>query len=143
METKQDKPRICEVLGVEVGERFDVIFFEKTIKKVTVGYEGTVYVLNPNDTVKTTLNSMILSHAINHPECIVRRKRFTPQEIEDANAIKRLFPKIRAIRRDGIGALCIIIDRCEYLSFLDNALFPSINPGESYTLDEIIGDGCE
>lgn len=140
METKQDKPRICEVLGVEVGERFDVKG-DYCYTGLQVLENGIVRRVHPDGSLGNKLGTRAICYLINHPECIVRRKQFTEQEIEDAKAIKRLLPKIRKIRRDCIGTLCISGSKCEYLSFLDNTLFQSIAWGESYTLDEIIGEG--
>lgn len=133
---KQDKPRICEVLGVEVGERFTINRKDSPARYVI---SSTGYVIL--DGSGEGISGTDLANIINHPESIVRRKRFTEQEIEDAKAIKRILPNMQAVRRNGIGALCISGSRCEYLSFLANSLFPSIAPGESYTLDEIIGEG--
>ena len=65
--------------------------------------------------------------------------RFTEQEVERAKAIKVLYPEICYIKNDD-GWLRGIIEGKE-LIFLDIVLswFPSVHPGQCYTLDEIIG----
>lgn len=139
---KQDKPRICEVLGVEVGERF-------TINKKDV---AEYYVVSPNGTVVQespvrgiVISSIDLAWIINQPECIVRRKRFTEQEIEDAKAIKRLILYALSVER-GKDRFLHVKRYGDYgvlssVDLQDGNLFPSILPRESYTLDEIIGEG--
>lgn len=131
---KQDKPRICEVLGVEVGERF-TSNRKASSAHYLVSHTGHVFHCASGDTI----SGADLAYIINHPECIVRKKRFTEQEIEDANAIKRLILGATKISRKH-GTLNVIVI-CEYGPVLNKDLFPSIAPGESYTLDEIIGDG--
>ena len=58
---------------------------------------------------------------------------FTEQEVEDAKAVRRVFGHEYRLERTSEGAI----------SFggliLSAQLFPSIHPGQSYTLDEIIG----
>ena len=71
-----DKPRICEVLGVELGERFEV-----------EGQPGALYVdadgymrYDEDDRLSTSA----IHIAINHPERIIRKPRWTQQEVERA-----------------------------------------------------------
>lgn len=100
-EANMDKPRICEVLGVEVGERFEL---------------G---------------NTGIILKAINDPDRIIRKPRFTQQEVEDAKTLYRLFGNYSVAEfgsRHCFGGLRL----------KENA-FPSIQIGKSYTLEEIIG----
>ena len=69
------------------------------------------------------------------------KPRFTEQEVEDAKTIKRIFDcagdviverhrdhKLRLIKNGGVLGV-----------FLNMSLFSSIHPGQSYTLDKIIG----
>ena len=69
------------------------------------------------------------------------KPRFTEQEVEDAKTIKRIFDcagdiiverhrdyKLRLIKNGGVLGV-----------FLNTKLFDSIQPGQAYTLDEIIG----
>lgn len=150
---KQDKPRICEVLGVEVGERFSVKSDDDRICnnmykgcEMFVDADGDVNfatkkLVNAPGVEKVQHKTTMLLYAINHPESIVRRKRFTPQEIEDAKAIKRLSPAANGILRSAAGNLWLKAEKYEYGALLDVGLFPSIAPEESYMLDEIIGEG--
>ena len=136
---KQDKPRICEVLGVEVGERFDVKG-EYRYTGLQVLENGIVRRVHDDGSLGNKLGTGAICYLINHPECIVRRKRFTVQEIEDAKAIKKEQTCETVVGRTKEGDFLI---RRIYPEFpkIGNDTFPSIAPGESYTLDEIIGEG--
>ena len=61
------------------------------------------------------------------------KPRFTQQEVEDAKTIKQMFGRSDTVKRTAESAIFFggII--------LSAKLFPSIKPGQSYTLDEIIG----
>ena len=67
------------------------------------------------------------------------KPRFTQQEVERAKAIKVLYPEICYIKNDD-GWLRGLTKGKESI-FLDRVLswFPSVQPGQEYTLDEIIG----
>ena len=130
-EANMDKPRICEVLGVEVGERFSV--------KDQRG-EALLYV-DEDGWVKyeedRTLSSSALQLAINHPEHIIRKPRFTEQEVEDAKTILKVFGRKGTIKRYHFcgDPSTLTFDNL----YINQYLFPSIKPDQEYTLDEIIG----
>ena len=64
--------------------------------------------------------------------------RFTEQEVEAAKAIKTLFPCAVSVKRLDLSIR--VQDRDEVLIVqLSNSLFRSIQLGETYTLDEVIG----
>ena len=131
-----DKPRICEVLGVEVGEVFEMR--GNKIGNFRINKYGTFQIEISNNcwgaSTVECLNSLI-----NHPENIIRKPRFTEQEVERAKAIKVLYPEICYIKNDD-GWLRGLTKGKESI-FLDRVLswFPSAQPGQCYTLDEIIG----
>lgn len=129
-ETNMGKPRICEVLGVEVGERFEV-----------EGQPGTLYV-DADGHMKydedDRLSTSTIHIAINHPECIIRKPRWTEQEVERAKAIRVIYPT--AYRLEEADPLIRVWDKGGLLLVhVDTNLFLSLQPGQSYTLDEIIG----
>lgn len=65
------------------------------------------------------------------------KPRWTQQEVEDAKTIKRVFGRDGAIRRTpNLGERSTLV--FDHL-YINEDLFPSIKPGQSYTLDEIIG----
>lgn len=66
------------------------------------------------------------------------KPRFTQQEMERAKAIKVIYPT--AYRLEEADPLIRVWDiEGKLLSHVDTALFSSLQPGQSYTLDEIIG----
>ena len=127
-----DKPRICEVLGVEVGQNFK-------LKGVDMGFyvdRGGI-VKREEDDASIGLPEICLM--INHPDYIIRKLRFTEQDVEDAKAIKRIL-KVDSVRRNIYGNGLIAMKSDGSISIVVNSeMFPSIQPGQSYTLDEIIG----
>lgn len=134
-----DKPRICEVLGVEVGERFEL---KSTGIVLLVNDDGKIHILlSHGEHKETDLNVNYLVNAINDPDRIVRKPRFTQQEAERAKAIKVLFPEINAIKYDGAWTQCLEIVDGTYFQreVITRHLFPSVEKGQVYTFDEIIG----
>ncbi len=79
MEKTMDKPRLCEVLGVDVGERFKVRddVHEKILGPFFVRGDG--YLVGPS-AVHSLDACYALIEAINHPEKIVREPRLTDTE---------------------------------------------------------------
>ena len=67
------------------------------------------------------------------------KPRFTQQEVELAKAIRTLFPKATFLERVSGRDLGISNNIEGWMADIDSDLFPSIQPGQSYTLDEIIG----
>ena len=130
-DTNMGKPRICEVLGVDVDEVFTI---ETPVRKSTycrIDEKGKIY----NTCVET------LCYAINHPDCIIRKPRWTEQEVEDAKAIRRIMSEYTDLVRKKDGCVTHLFLTSEDVEdyFLDSGLFPSLRPGETVKLDEIIG----
>ena len=139
-EANMDKPRICEVLGVEVGERFEV-----------EGYDSVNFYINANGDVCSDYTNdpdycTAIYQAINHPDRIIRKPRWTEQEVEAAVNLRKILDsrKIGCLARERDGELRFCDNYGNEESIFSSIslspdLFPSIQPGQSYTLDEIIG----
>lgn len=69
--------------------------------------------------------------------------RWTEQDKQDAANMKRALPLANNISRSTKGDLLVDFKGPEIYPgfFVYYGLFPSLKPGESATLDEIIGDG--
>ena len=69
------------------------------------------------------------------------KPRWTHQEVERAKAIKVLLPEINAIKCDGaLTQFLEIVDGTYFQrEVITRYLFPSVEKGQVYTLDEIIG----
>ena len=72
-EANMDKPRICEVLGVEVGEHFQVYGNAMTWHITSGGYIV-------RDDGKRCVDDVIYL-AINHPDRIIRKPCWTEQDL--------------------------------------------------------------
>lgn len=133
-----DKPRICEVLGVEPEEKFKIR--GNMLGRFRINKYGTFQIEISNDCWGTSTLEC-LNILINHPENIIRKPRWTEQEVERAKAIKVLLPEINAIKYDGAWTQCLEIVDGTYFQreVITRHLFPSVEKGHVYTLDEIIG----
>ena len=136
-ETNMDKPRICEVLGVEVNENFKFNDFPFDECKVYfVGTDGEI-----RNAKGGSVTGGELCYIINNPDCIIHKPRWTEQEVEDAKAIRRIMSEYTDIVRKKDGCVTHLFLTSEDVEdyFLDSGLFPSLRPGETVKLDEIIG----
>ena len=130
-EANMDKPRICEVLGVEIGQNFK-------LKGADMGFyvDRDGIVKREEDDASIGLPEICLM--INHPDRIIRKPRFTEQEVERAKAIRLIYPT--AYRLEEADPLIRVWDKeGKLLAHVDVNLFLSLKPEQSYTLDEIIG----
>ena len=137
-ETQDGRPRICEVLGVEVGEPFD--FGSRTyIILETIGGEFLLYYFGQN----SAPGSEVLSKMIAHRDRIIRKPRFTEEEVADARAIRRMWPDGEVKFKRDMDGRCALIQiqgcckGCLGLGKVD--LFPSLLPGQSVALADICG----
>ena len=128
-ESNMDKPRICEVLGVEPEEKFDADPYKDA-------YVDLFGIIRTN--IGSAMDAYRVCELINHPDRIIRKPRWTEQEVKRAKAIKVLWPKAEKLYR---GAATITIYTRSQLFVIDlhAELFPSLHSGETVTLDEIIG----
>ena len=142
-EANMDKPKpyICQRLGVEVGERFKIKHYSDKIE-FWILENGTYQTEPPNK----ANSSVALLTSLEHPDRIIRKPRWTEQEVEDAVHLKKILDSRK------IGYLTR--GRGDELRFCDNYgksesvfssislcpdMFKSLLPGETATLDEIIG----
>ena len=133
-EANMDKPRICEVLGVEVGERFEL---GNTGIILLVNDDGLLHIgLSQGAHKETDLNVNYLVKAINHPDRIIRKSRFAPEEVERAKAIRALWPDATGIKAIGDSDVLTILGTSHWIN---RDAFPSIEDGETRPLGDIIG----
>lgn len=125
-----DKPRICEVLGIKVGERFSVGQYEYWFDQC-----GDMWC--KAGTEEKMACGGVLCNIINHPDRIIRKPHFTQQEVEDAKTILKVFGRKGTIKRYHFcgDPSTLTFDNL----YINQYLFPSIKPDQEYTLDEIIG----
>lgn len=76
-EANMDKPRICEVLGVEVGEDVKYRHTDGTEENICVCEDGRVIISSLSCKISTVA---VLINAINHPDRIIRKPHWTEQD---------------------------------------------------------------
>lgn len=130
-----DKPRICEVLGVEIGE---VWTFGGDPTKFRICADGHREYYH-SGRWQEGCAEFNLCDAINHPDRIIRKPRWTEQEVEDAKDILRLLEDAHSIKKYAGDIMWICNSHNVTMVNAKAGMFPSIRPGESVTLDEIIG----
>ncbi len=131
-EANMDKPRICEILGVEVGERFCIKGFCEKDVEFCIKSDGT-FSTRPSNVQGS---SVALLCTLDHLNRIIRKPRWTEQEVERAKAIKLLFPNAKTATN------CVTFTGISdgILTWqLPPSLFEFTQDNQSYTLDEIIG----
>lgn len=137
-EANMDKPRICEVLGVEVGERFEL---GNTGIILLVNDDGLLHIgLSHGNHKETDMNVNYLVKAINDPDRIIRKPRFTEQEVEDAETVLRVFGRNGTIKRHSKAMTAPYSNLTFDHMYINEDLFPSIKPGEAITIKEICGE---
>ena len=139
-----NKPRIAQVLGVEVDEEFTYDFGANQVNRGTfkIGADGKRY-YKTGDLWSPCYNEDDLAVIINHPDRIIRKHRLTEQEVERAKAIKVLYPVVKTLAYvDIVGQTFYMYDdEDNYKGSLDNLdeTFPTLRSIRRATLDEIIG----
>ena len=140
--SENKKPRLAEVLGVEVGEKFRIADYPVDYGYVAVCADGKVRRVRPNlpDAHGDKIGANALYHIINHPEYIKRCPRWTEQDVMDARAIKRVFPDADYVFRPTqevlfLGRRCVIKEQR-----INHNMFKGLNSGEAAAfLDDILG----
>lgn len=147
-----DKPRICEVLGVEVGERFKVVDYKFAYDSawLEVAQDGYIAVApDTPDEQKSHSAAILAIHAINHPESIIRKPRFTEDEVATMRVLYAA--GVRYVERKENNTLLWAMsekdkggNRTLYSGHVilcgdfPSALFSSILAGRSVTIADII-----
>lgn len=143
-----DKPRIAQVLEVEVGETFSIDGYPTDYGMLQVCEDGKIrrvissveFPFAQDGEVGHKIGSNALYYLLNHPDRIIRKPRFTQQEVESAKIISVLFPEATHIERlRGSKVLGITGAEDGWIADIESSLFPEIKSGQSVTLDEIIG----
>lgn len=133
---KQARPRICEVLGVEVGERFRIDYPKGMTVWLHINKEG--FVVREGGPKNLKIGNSV-AWAINHPDRIIRKPRWTQQEVEDAKVLARAL-LADGFERDTIGDV-FATSSVACRTLIDSRMFPSLSPGDSVKLSDIIGGG--
>jgi hypothetical protein len=136
-----DKLRICEVLGVEPEESFyykcEKSQENKYLWKITK--EGERMFKEDTDIWRLSSNEKTLMDFITHPDRIIRKPRWTEEEIVIAELILSLYERKDIVfGRYENGQLWWKVGNRAKNDF-PNKFFPSIRPSNEFDLIEIIG----
>ena len=131
------RPKICEILGVEVGEEFRIRGFDETVFQILD--DGT-FATQP---VNFPGSSVVLLQAIEHPERVVHLPRWSADEVAVARAFLEAcysMDDVFFFRRTN-GRLCWGVDS-EEMDLSENhlpvCLFPQIKNGHKIYLRDIV-----
>lgn len=116
------KPRICEVLRVEVNQSFQFNDFPfDEVKSYLIGPDGKIRNAHGGE-----VTSSELCYIINHSDYIIREPRWTEQEVERAKAIKMLYSEAESIEMYGFGIR--VFNRKLVIATLDPFFVPFSSP---------------
>ena len=132
------KPRLAEVLGVEVGEKFTLRDGKEELSGLHVEEDGTIH-----DRYEASVSGSIYSFLINHPESIIRAPRLTEPEIAICKAVGAKW----VAREKDSAWVTLHLEKPEqfqpgnygyrdYIGTLDENLFPSVALGACISVDE-------
>lgn len=143
--SENKKPRIAEILRVEVGEAFSIDGYPTDYGMVQVCEDGKIRRRCPKEIREVTqlevghkIGSNALYYLLNHPERIIRKPRWTEQDKADAKALKRLIACASYIRRDGSFNPKLYDEYGQFVSVLKDC-FAALPSEAIVTLNEIIG----
>ena len=136
--SKPAKPRLAEVLGVEVGQKWRVVCPEEGINSVEVWLNEKGRLIGLNGVV----GSILLCAAINHPESIIRAPRLTGAELERCRVYRAKW--VSRDKNCDDGTVDVWSERPLYgedmynqteegsliATIHDPTLFPSVHPGD-------------
>ena len=129
--TEMMRPRICEVLGVEVGNDLNL---KNTGIVLLVNDDGKIHIsLSHGKHKETDLNVNYLVNAINDPDCIIRRTHFAEYEIVHAKTLLDVLGDGKLRRVSDMTTLSVD----GKIIYLKKGAFPSLKPEQSINLSEI------
>lgn len=139
--SEEKKPRLAEILGVEVGEKFKIKGYfdgEFPFDEVVIFQllEDGTYITTP---LRYKGSTAALLQSIDHPERIIHIPRWTEQEVEIAKAIKLLAPAMDRIERISENRSELDSKLGFGAAYLPIPCIPSMKVGERIALNDIIG----
>lgn len=142
---KTDKPRICQVLGVDVGEKATYTDPRHGEIEFEIEPDGNTSFIFKNGMQAGQIGiGYAILQLINHPDRIIRKPRFTEEEVAVLKALQKA--GIAEIERgtvyDTLKAKSRTVNdgkSSHYEQwFLPKGLLPSLHPGQGVSLQEII-----
>lgn len=140
-----EKPRLCEVLGVDVGQRFMVSDDDSVCLEFYIDADGELCKARTDD---KNIGIYWLTQAINHPEKIMRVPRLTPEEVQRCKAfgakwVGRLtgsppedFWAMLFSERPRMGQDGPVPEKETYIGAVRPELFPSVGLGDLIQVED-------
>ncbi len=130
-----EKPRLCELLGVEVGEEWTV---EGRPIVFRIAPDGELMRHTHDDTwVDAYASAWMILSVLNGKSKITRRSRWTESDVA-AKALLTLYPDAEVVEKVSPYYTKIIAALFGSDTYIRAELFPSLASGESARLDEIL-----
>lgn len=134
----------CPVCGKEFDIHLEEASMDKPLKEWTLGelkewcYQyRKAHTNKPCEQICPIYQRGICCREWVHEWDLEEKPRWTEQEVERAKAIKVLYPEADSL--DECDPQVKVLNTKFVIATLDTALFPSLCPGETVTLDDIIG----
>lgn len=128
-----DKPRIAQVLGVEVGECFCIKGFCEKDVEFCIKNDGT-FSTRPSNVQGS---SVALLRTLDHPDRIIRKPRWTQQEVDLAKLLYDFRRSKGVVIGRNNGYILWWRDGDSAEGILPYKLFPSLNCSDSVKLSDI------
>lgn len=134
-EGSMDKPRICDVMGLEINERATYKDPNGGTLTFFINDDGILgFVFNTGEPISEIGIGYALSQAINHPERVSREPLFTQREIDRAQNLLEVV---------GDGELKQVGDMTTLkidgkIVYLRKGAFPSLRPEQTVSLSSIV-----
>ena len=135
-DASDSKPRICEVLGgkdnpLEVGEQFGISTMPGVV--FWICKDGT-FDTCPGNVRKSAYHFL---RAVEHPEAIIRKPRFTEEEVAIAQGLHRVWPDGELSRRAPDDLELRISNQYGFVMPVPADMFSGLRPGQSVALSDI------
>ena len=124
-------PNIAKLLGVKIGQPFR---FGDYLTQYRIDNSGRIVNVKTGELIES---SAMIFEMINHPEKISPGQMWSRDDIEDADAVRRLFPETEKITKYADGDIKLSFSDGTWLEFYGQNSFPSAEFGEAYLIKEI------
>lgn len=122
---------IAKLLGVKIGQPFR---FDNYLTQYRIDNSGRIVNVKTGELIES---SAMIFEMINHPEKISPGQMWSRDDIEDADAVRRLFPETEKITKYADGDIKLSFSDGTWLEFYGQNSFPSAGFGVAYPIKEI------
>ncbi|WP_298021050.1 hypothetical protein [uncultured Dysosmobacter sp.] len=138
------EPKLCQLLGVHVGERFRIDYPKGITGELYITGGGLIERVDGGKRHDKIGNS--IAYAIQHPKKVIKPPRWTEEDIQDAKALRRMWPigtvEVRRYGDEYYTSVVVYLtctgDVLESLSLRHCKIFPSLQINECVDIDQIL-----